>query len=145
MCLLTERNRFARVIFGVNNPPFLLTATLRIHLDRYNEIDPDFVRLVWRSLYVDDFSGGANNVANDADLYKKLKLRFPEAGFNFTKCRSNSENLNESIGKLEASQSEDDVKISEVTHTTEDRPTGAQMLGIIWDAVQVKDEFLFCC
>ena len=45
------------------------------------------------------------------------------------------------IGKLEASQSEDDVKISEITDTTEYRPTGAKMLGIIRD--ESKDEFIF--
>ena len=139
-CPTTERNRFARVIFGVNSSPFLLAATLRIHLNRYNEIDPDFVKRVLRSLYADDFSGGTSNVENGVDLYKKLKLRFLEAGFNFTKWRSNSENLNEIIGKLDASQSEDDVKISEVTDTTEYRPTDAKMLGIVWD--ESKDEFI---
>ena len=77
---------------------------------------------------------------NGVDLYKKLKLRFLEARFNFTKWRSNSENLNEIIGKLEESQSEDDVKISEVTDTTEYRPTGAKMSGIVWD--KSKDEFI---
>ena len=76
-----------------------------MHLYRYNEIDPDFVKRVLRSLYADDFSGGANNIENGVDLYKKLKLRFLEAGFNLTKWRSNSENLNEIISKLEASQS----------------------------------------
>ena len=81
-CPTIERNRFARVISGVNISPFLLAATLRLHLDRYNEIDPDFVKRVLRSLYVDDFSGGANNVENGVDMYK---LRFLEAGFNFTK------------------------------------------------------------
>ena len=96
-CPTIERNRFARVIFGVNSSHFLLAATLRIHLDRYNQIDPDCVKRVLRSLYVDDFNGGANNVENGVDLYKKLKLRFLEDGFNFTKWRSNSENLNDII------------------------------------------------
>ena len=71
-CPTFERNRFARVIFGVNSSPFLLAATLRIHLDRYNEIDPDFVKRVLRSLYVDDFSSRTNNVEKGVDLYKKL-------------------------------------------------------------------------
>ena len=48
--------------------------------------------------------------------------------------------MNEIIGKLEASQSEDDVKISEVTDTTDYRPTGAKMLCIVWD--ESKDEFI---
>ena len=36
-----------------------------------------------RSFFVDDFSGGANNVENGDDLYKNLRLICLEAGFNF--------------------------------------------------------------
>ena len=69
------------------------------------------MKLILILLYVDDLSGETNIAENFVDLYKKLKLRFLAAGFNFTRWRSNNKNLNEIIGKLEASQSEDNVMV----------------------------------
>ena len=36
--------RFCRVVFGNNAAPFLLHATIRHHLKKYEECDPEFVR-----------------------------------------------------------------------------------------------------
>ena len=44
--------RFTRVIFGAGPSPFLLNVALQRHIESYGEKDPEFVRLVVRSLWM---------------------------------------------------------------------------------------------
>ena len=53
--------RFCRVVFGVNCSPFLLNGTLRVHLQKYELDDPEFVAKMLSSLYVDDLVSGGKN------------------------------------------------------------------------------------
>ena len=46
--------RFTRVVFEVTSSPFILNATIRHHLNQYAMIQPDIVKELLRSLYVDD-------------------------------------------------------------------------------------------
>ena len=48
--------RFARVVFGVLSSTFLVNATVKHHVERYEEEDPEFVERFLRSIYVDDLS-----------------------------------------------------------------------------------------
>ena len=57
--------RFCRVVFGLNASPFLLNATLRHHISKYNSIDPEFVRKLLDSFYVDDLVTGEDD-SNEA-------------------------------------------------------------------------------
>ena len=60
--------RFCRVIFGVNASPFLLNATIRYHLKKYEECDPEFVRKLRDSFHVDDFVGCGVKSADVVEL-----------------------------------------------------------------------------
>ena len=57
--------RFCRVVFGLNASPFLLNATLRHHISKYKDVDPEFVRKMIESVYVDDLVTGEKD-AGDA-------------------------------------------------------------------------------
>ena len=63
--------RFARVVFSVPSSPFLLNATIKYHMDKYRELDRQFVEKFKRSIYVDDLTFGGNNERNALQLYKK--------------------------------------------------------------------------
>ena len=50
--------RFTRVIFGATCSQFLLNATVDSHIEKYVNIDPDFVKKVQGKFYVDDLNTG---------------------------------------------------------------------------------------
>ena len=77
--------RFTRAVFGVFSSPFLLNATLKHHIERYKNEDPEFVYQFLRSIYVDDLSSGAADNNTAYELYLKCKLRLAEGGFNLRK------------------------------------------------------------
>ena len=85
--------RFCRVVFGVNCSPFLLNATLQYHLDSFAELDPEFVRVLKKSFYVDDLVAGDATVERTIELHGKAKKRLAEGGFRLRKWLSNSEEV----------------------------------------------------
>ena len=74
---------------------------MRNHIRKYEQIDPQFVREVIQSLYVEDFASGKNSLEGSFELYQKLKYRFSEGGFNMRKWASNSDKLMEMIERQE--------------------------------------------
>ena len=63
--------RFCRVVFGLIASPFLLNATLRHHITKFAEVDPEFARKLIESFYVDDFVSGDGTSEEDQVLYGK--------------------------------------------------------------------------
>ena len=60
--------RFCRVIFGMNCSPFLLNATIKHHVTKYYEHDPDLARNTLDGLYVDDWTSGGED-DDEASLF----------------------------------------------------------------------------
>ena len=115
--------RFTRVIFGVTCSQYLLNATVNKHIQKYANIDNDFVKKVQGKFYVDDLSTGVNTVNEGTELYKKLRIRFGEAQFNLRKFRTNNRELPQSF--------EENVKDT----------NGGKVLGIEWD--EFNDKLIF--
>ncbi|GFX52060.1 reverse transcriptase domain-containing protein [Trichonephila clavipes] len=81
--------RFNRVLFGVNASPFLLAATIKMHVGKYMEKYPDTVRTLDHCFYVDDLVTGEDDAKSAFDLSSKAAKIMSEAGMNLRKCISN--------------------------------------------------------
>ena len=146
--------RFTRLVFGLVCSPFILNVTLRNHLSKYENIDPSFVDTVVRALYVDDFASGKDSVKDGLELYRKLKLRFREGGFNMRKWASNSQKLTELIKKEEAAilampKPFPEVTLASKSNVVEDgssnnavnEETLIKVMGVPWDRIEDNLKF----
>ena len=85
--------RLCQVLFGLTCSLFLLTATLRKHLNQYSNLDPEFVDKTLQSLHVDDLISGAYPIAEAKSFFEKSKTRSAEGDFHLRKFKSNSTEL----------------------------------------------------
>ena len=133
---------FCRVIFGAGPSPFLLNGILRHHIEKYEKEDPEFVRKLVESFYVDDLATGSHSKCDAFHLYKKIESRIAEGGFVLRKWKSNSQELVAMIEKAEnsAPQASED---STYTQTTLGNLMGKgdKILGVSWD--RENDVFSF--
>lgn len=92
--------RFARLPFGLACSPFILQATLRLHLGE-NNIDEKTMSNFIASIYVDDSvwsEAGLEQLMTRKDFYTKL---FEECGMLFRDWTSNHKEAREKWAKLE--------------------------------------------
>ena len=79
MCSWSYRNSVSQgLIFGSDPTPFLLNGTFQKHFEKYQEVDPLFVKQILDNLYVDDYLGGADTPSSTLQLWGKLKERMKE-------------------------------------------------------------------
>ena len=140
--------RYTRAVFGVKCSPFLLNATIKSHLQKYNS---SIARKIYENLYVDDLSTGEKTVEEAFELYKKSKTMLKEGGFDLRKWDSNSKELLEKINDEEHVLENNIVSrgvledvntyADSVTRTLDVQNNEAKVLGILWD--KDKDEFVF--
>ena len=144
--------QFTRVAFGVSSSPFLLNATLKHHIETYQDSDPEFVKKSLSSVYVDDVSVGAESEESAYELYLKSKVRLAEGGFTLRKFITNSGNLRRRIDQNEKSfestttqnPKEEDMtyaKSSLTTSIARDQPETNRILGVQWN--YMSDKFIF--
>ena len=77
----------------MNTSPFLLTGTIKHHIEKYFHDDSEMAKKLLDTLYVDDLSTGNNSVDNRFDLHQKSKDCFDSASFPLRKWESNSSEL----------------------------------------------------
>ena len=93
--------RFTRVVLGVNSSPFLLNAVLRHHLEKYREIDPQFVDYLTPSFFVGDFVTSCRDSEEAYCLYENATVRMLEGGFKLREWKTNVDELSSKIADRE--------------------------------------------
>ena len=120
--------RFLRVLFGLVCSPFLLNATIQLHMNQPGVYDPAFVQQFLRDLYIDDSTVGVHSNEEGFKFHQKAKSAMKDAGFDLRKWASNSKDLIRRICKREG-----------VEYHEEDVVKG--VLGLQWDTL--SDTFVF--
>lgn len=79
------------MVFGVPASPFLLNATIKHHIEKYQSTHLELLSTLLQSLYVDDVSGADGEEAYV--LYVGVKEMLSHGSFNLRKFITNSSAL----------------------------------------------------
>ena len=125
--------RFCRVPFGVVSSPFLLAATIQLHL---SQATTSIAEEIARNLYVDNLIVTVSTPEEGVQLYQEAKQLFADASMNLRDWFSNSQqvmkqipdsdHLNASSTKvlgINWSPAPDEISISAGTSSTPEGPT----------------------
>lgn len=126
-----ETLRFTRALFGLAPSPFLLGGVIEVHLNHWEEKEPELVAKIRKELYVDDLISGSTTVCKTQELKDKTTTIFQDACFNLHKWHSN-------VPKLESKQSPQAE--GEPTYAKQQlgvpQGTFSSMLGLPWNKEQ---------
>ena len=124
-----EVYRFTRVLFGLNQSPFILGATLDKHLSNYVDKYPEEVAEIKRSLFVDDVILGGGSLEEVKHLKQTAENIFGEAQFKLHKWHANS---NEIVPEREVDR-DTDIENSFAKHQLRVTNFETRILGVNWD------------
>ena len=82
--------RFKVVLFGSASSPFMLAATLRLHLSKYNS---QIVHNIQQNLYVDNVISGSPTEESAIQYFNEARKIMSDANFNLRSWASNSQHL----------------------------------------------------
>ncbi|GFU36158.1 reverse transcriptase domain-containing protein [Nephila pilipes] len=80
-------------MFGVNVSPFLLSATIKHHIEKYREQYPAATELLDTCLYVDDVISGADDISQALKISKDADTIMKDASMKLRKWNSNDQAL----------------------------------------------------
>ena len=131
---------FCRAVFGLNASPFLLNATLRRHVKRYEVSDSRFVAKLLDSFYVDDFvRGGATTTQKSIELCQTTQGRMAEGGFKLRKWLANDPQVRSKMatetqtGDKQDVVTEEDIRYAKSSVGIKVGSKGQKVFGCEWD------------
>ena len=85
----------------LNCSPFLMSATVQNHMQKYSYLYSDVILQFLSDLYIDDSITGKQTEEEAFDFYLICKCLTKEGGFNLRKWLHNSKSLQEKIAEYE--------------------------------------------
>lgn len=132
-----ETLRFTRALFGLAPSPFLLGGVIKQHLEACRTENPDLVREIEKSLYVDDLISGGPTVKAALEVKAGVTHVFNQASFKLHKWHSN----------VPAVESPGDPLSEDTTFAKEQlgapQEGGGSILGLPWNKRQDTIEINF--
>ena len=120
--------RFLRLVMGLTSSPFILNATIRHHLQKFEASDSVFVNEFLKDLYVDDCPSGTSNLSEAKVFYEKSSSILNSGGFLLRKWNTNSRELQQFFDEKESPELKGSSRLKKV-------------LGVEWNLD--SDEFVF--
>ncbi len=142
---LSNRNvleyRFTCVIFGATLSPYILGATVQKHLEGYENIYPETVKVLRDDTYVDDIQGGGDSKKDVVQFKEEATTIMAGAGFQLHKWHSNVPSVDTNSSEKEEEQTYAKTVVG--NHETNQ----TKILGIPWnksnDSITVSFEPCF--
>ncbi|XP_065059138.1 uncharacterized protein LOC135686755 [Rhopilema esculentum] len=136
--------RFCAVVFGLCCSPFIMNATLQHHIKKYEQLNPELVKLMLNSFYCDDLSTSVNTVEEATSVCLNAKQIYGEGNFNLRKWNSNSKELAEILLSCDVNsngvplggvrrEDESYTKLSFGKFEELERPVEQKVLGLNWN------------
>ena len=91
-----EINRFTRLVFGLNQSPFILEGTLKECFLYYINEYPTLIEVTSEVMYVDDLVSDSNTIKEVEVIQQKCIELFRKSRFNLHKWHSNIPSLESS-------------------------------------------------
>ena len=85
--------RYTRLVFGLNQSPFILEGTLKTHFERYESMYSEPIRKIRDDMYVDDLVTGGKSLQEVEKIKSDSTELFEKGGFKLHKWHSNEPNL----------------------------------------------------
>ena len=128
--------RFTRILFSLNNSPFILEGTLQMHMKKYEFTyhDIDLVQKFIRDLYQGNTTNTFKDIHTAIKFYNKIKMYLSEGGFELRKCETKDSTIRDFLHQNKTSCQLNLVENYE-------KKCIRKVLGLNWNS-QI-DEFLF--
>ena len=81
--------RFCCLVFGLTPSPAILNGVIQHHLDIHRKENPDTAKLLFVSLYVDDFLGGSQTKEEGLKVCQECMKIIKSGGFTLRKWATN--------------------------------------------------------
>ena len=124
--------RFTRLVFGLNQSPFILEGTLKTHFERYESMYLELIRKIRDDMYVDDLVTGGESLQEVEKIKSDSIELFEKGGFKLHKWHSNETNL-----ETNDLNSEKELNFAKEHLGTKANET--KILGLNWD--KQRDKF----